>query len=81
MIGVAVAKRVWPADSPEWKAAAEQRRVYDYRSKLYSKIEQHALTHPKEYLTFCVQNRREADLFAALLTAASYDPNPPPPEQ
>jgi len=81
MIGVAVAKRVWPEDSPEWKAAAEQRHVYDYRSKLYSKIEQHALTHPDEYLTLCVQNRREADLFAALLTAAGYDPNPPPSEQ
>jgi hypothetical protein len=25
MIGVAIAKRVWPEDSPEWKAAAEDR--------------------------------------------------------
>jgi hypothetical protein len=77
MIGVSIAKRVWPEDSPEWKAAAEQRRVYDYRSKLYQKLEQRALTHPDEYLTLCEQNRRESDLFAAQLTAAGYDPNPP----
>ena len=76
MIGVSIAKRVWPEDSPEWKAAAEQRRVYDYRSKLYQKLEQRALTHPGEYLTLCEQNRRESDLFAAQLTAAGYDPNP-----
>jgi hypothetical protein len=77
MLGVAIAKRVWPEDSPEWKAAAEQRRVYDYRSMLYSKLEQRSLTHPEEYLILCTQNRREADLFAAQLTAAGYDPNPP----
>jgi hypothetical protein len=77
MIGVAIAKRVWPEDSPEWKAANEQRRVYDYRSKLYQKLEQRALTHPDEYLTLCAQNRRESDLFAAQLVAAGYDPNPP----
>jgi hypothetical protein len=77
MIGVAMAKRVWPEDSPDWQAAAEQRRVYDYRSKLYSKLELRALTHPGEYLTLCEQNRRESDLFAAQLIAAGYDPNPP----
>jgi hypothetical protein len=76
MIGVAIAKRVWPQDSPEWEAAAERRRVYEYRSKLYPKLEQRALTHPGEYLTFCAQNRREQDVFAAQLTVAGYDPNP-----
>jgi len=77
MTGVAIAKRVWPEDSAEWKAAAEERRVYEYRSKLYSKLERRAITHPEEYLTLCAQNRRETDLFAAQLTAAGYDPNPP----
>ena len=79
MIGVAIAKRVWPQDSPEWQAAAEQRRVYDYRSKLYPKIELRVLTHPGEYLALCAQNRRESDVFAAQLIAAGYDPNPPTP--
>lgn len=77
MIGVAIAKRVWPEDSPEWKAAAEQRRVYDYRSKLYLRLEERALAHPDEYLDLCAKNRRESDLFAAQLIAAGYDPNPP----
>jgi hypothetical protein len=77
MIGVAIAKRVWPEDSAEWKAAAEERRFYEYRSKLYSKLEQRAMTHPEEYLTLCSQNRREQDVFVAQLTAAGYVPNPP----
>lgn len=78
MIGVAIAKRVWPEDSPEWQAAAEERRIYEYRSKLYPKLEQRALTKPEEYLTLCAQTRREQDVFAAQLTAAGYEPNPPP---
>lgn len=77
MIGVAIAKRVWPEDSPEWRAATEERRVYEYRSKRYAKLEQHMLTHPRDYLTLCAQSRREQDIFAAQLTAAGYDPNPP----
>jgi hypothetical protein len=80
MIGVAIAKRVWPEETPEWKAAAEERRVYDYRSKLYSKLESRTISHPGEYLTLCAQNRRESDLFAAQLIAAGYDPNPPAPQ-
>jgi hypothetical protein len=78
MIGVAIAKRVWPEDSPEWQAAAEERRIYEYRSKLYPKLEQRALTKPEEYLTLCAQTRREQDVFAAQLTAAGFEPNPPP---
>ena len=77
MLGVAIAKRVWPQDSSEWIAAAEQRRVYDYRSSLYVKLESRTILHPGEYLSLCEQNRRESDLFAAQLIAAGYDPNPP----
>ena len=77
MLGVAIAKRVWPEQSPEWIAAAEQRRVYDYRSNLFLKLAPRAILHPGEYLTLCAQNRRESDLFAAELIAAGYDPNPP----
>jgi hypothetical protein len=77
MLGVAIAKRVWPQQSPEWIAAAEQRRVYDYRSSLYVKLESRTILHPGEYLTLCAQNRSESDLYAAQLIAAGYDPNPP----
>ena len=38
MIGVAIAKRVWPENSAEWNAAVDARRVYDYRSKLFSAV-------------------------------------------
>jgi hypothetical protein len=78
MIGVAIAKRVWPEDSAEWKAAAEERRTYDYRVKLYPKLEWRVITRPREFLTLCAEDRREQDVFAARLTAAGYDPNPPP---
>jgi hypothetical protein len=78
MIGVAIAKRVWPEDSAEWKAAAEDRRLYEYRSKLFVELSNRLTKHPEEYLTLCEQNRREADLFAAQLTAAGFSPDPPP---
>lgn len=76
MIGVAIAKRVWPEDSPEWKNAGEERRVYDHRSKLYAKLEGD-IAHPDAYLALCAQYRREQDVFAAQLIAAGYDANPP----
>jgi hypothetical protein len=78
MIGVAIAKRVWPEDSPEWKAAAEERRVYEHRSSFYSKMTRREITHPGEYLTLCAQNRREQDVFIAQMIAAGVNPNPPP---
>jgi hypothetical protein len=77
MVGVNIAKHVWPEESAEWKAADSQRRVYDYRSKLYKELERHALNHPDDYLALCEQNQRESGLFAALIVAAGYDPNPP----
>jgi hypothetical protein len=77
MMGVTIAKRVWPEESPEWKAAVEQRRVYEYRSTLFVKLSDRLTNNPDEYLTLCGQNRRESDLFAAQLIAAGYDPNPP----
>lgn len=77
MIGVAIAKRVWPENSPEWNAAVEERRVYAYRSQFYPKLTPRLVAHPGEYLTLCAQNRREQDLLAAQLIAAGRNPNPP----
>jgi hypothetical protein len=76
MIGVAIAKRVWPENSPQWKEAAEARRVYEYRSKLAA--ERWATSRLDEYLTLCAQNGREQDVFLAEVIAAGRDPNPPP---
>jgi hypothetical protein len=77
MIGAAIAKRVWPEDSPEYAAAAEARRVYDYRSKFYLKLNQAGLKHADEYLTLCAENRHEQDVLRAQLIKAGINPTPP----
>ena len=77
MIGVAIAKRVWPEDSPEWKAAAEARRAFEYRSKFWPALDRRHMTHTEEYLTLCAQNHREQDVLLARLIAAGKNPNPP----
>ena len=77
MMGVAISKRVWPVDSPEWKAAAEEHRVYEYRSQFFMKLSYRVTKHASEYLALCSQNRREQEVFAAQLAAAGRDPNPP----
>jgi hypothetical protein len=79
MIGVAIAKRVWSEDSPEWKAAAEERRVYDYRAHFYFKVTERSITHANEYLTLCAQNRREQDVLLAQVIAIGENPDPAPP--
>lgn len=78
MIGVAIAKRVWPEDSPEWKAAAEARREYNYRSKLWPKLDLTDNAHLGKYLALCSKYRREQDVWMAEIIAAGRDPNPPP---
>jgi hypothetical protein len=79
MIGVAIAKRVWPDDSPEWKAAAEARRVFDYRLSLQaapkSRFDE---TWAEEYLGLCANNRREQDVELAEIVKAGKSPDPPP---
>jgi hypothetical protein len=79
MIGVSIAKRVWPEDSPEWRAAAEARRVYDYRTQALSELESWTSTHSEQTLAMYSQNRREQDVFLAQLLATGKNPNPPPP--
>jgi hypothetical protein len=77
MIGVAIAKRVWPEESPEWKAATEARRAYEYRSKFWAALDVGDTSHADEFLTLCAQNRREQDVLLAQLIAAGKNPNPP----
>jgi hypothetical protein len=78
MIGVAIAKRVWPEDSADWEAANEARRVYTYRSRFWPALDIRDETHAQKFLTFCAQNRREQDVLRAQLIAAGKNPNPPP---
>jgi hypothetical protein len=77
MIGVAIAKRVFREDSPEWKAASEARRVYEYRSGLWGKLDVWTTAYAEEYLALCAENRREQDVFRAELVKAGKNPNPP----
>jgi hypothetical protein len=79
LIGVAVAKRVWPEHSPEWTAATDARRLYEYRAKLWGKFETIPWTAStaESFLTLCTQNRREQDVLLAQLVATGANPNPP----
>ncbi len=77
MVGVAIAKRVWPEDSPQWKAAADARRVYEYRSKLLLEVDSTAgAVNMNRYIALCTQYRREQDVFRAELVDAGKNPDP-----
>jgi hypothetical protein len=79
MMGVAIAKRVWPQGSAEWQAAAERRRVYDYRADLWRPFD--AAPWPsartEKYLRLCLDNRREQDVLRAQLTDLGKEADPP----
>jgi len=81
MIGVAIAKRVWPEDSREYKAAVEAQRVYQYRADKFAKSDFAISKGPEpvaeKYLALCEQNHREQDVFRAQLIEAGENPNPP----
>ena len=78
MIGVAIAKRVWPESSLQWKEAMEARRSWEYRANLLSESDAWNAAHTDEYLTLCAQNRREQDVYKAELIASGRNPDPPP---
>ena len=81
MIGAVIAKRVWPVDSAQWRAADESRRVYEYRSQLWTQWEAALLRDPqrvKSFLTLCAHNRREQDVYSAELVDEGKSPDPPP---
>jgi hypothetical protein len=80
LLGVAIAERVWPADSPEWKAAAEARRVYQYRSEISLHSAMNSLSDAgsaAKFLELCARNRREQDLLRAELIEEGKTPDPP----
>jgi hypothetical protein len=77
MVGTAIAKRVWPEGSAEWKAAVETRRVYDYRSKLILNLDVPDGAQMEKYLGLCAKYRREEDLWVAQIVAAGLNPSPP----
>jgi hypothetical protein len=80
MIGVAIAKRVWPEDSPEYQAAIEARRVYEYRADKLMKsdlvISKRREWPADKYIALCEQNHCEQDVFLAQLIEAGENPEP-----
>ena len=78
MIGIAIAKRVWPADSREWKDADELRRVYKYHSRqLQDSDETRSVAGAEKYVALLKQHRREQDVFRAQMIAYGKNPDPP----
>jgi hypothetical protein len=80
-LGVAIARRVWPAESPEWRAAVEAQRVSEYRQQLWIHSEMASLGESRwaeRYLALCAQNHREQDVWLAAFTAEGRSPDPPP---
>jgi hypothetical protein len=81
MIGLAIARRAWPADSPEWKAAEEEARVARYRMYTMGQLEAksgNGARRAEQYLSLCEQNRREQDVALAQIVKAGNSPDPPP---
>jgi hypothetical protein len=76
MIGVAIAKRVWPEDSVEYRAAVEARRVARYRMSIDLKADT-SNNDAARYLELYATNRREQEVFVARLVAAGFAPDPP----
>lgn len=77
MIGVAIAQRVWPKDSSEWRAADEARHVFHYRARLSTKIDGvWTESTARSYLALYESNHREQDVFRSRLIAAGYPPDP-----
>lgn len=80
MIGAAVAKRVWPEGSAEWKAAVDARRTYSYRSRVWRDsgcCETKNDAGTSEYVRLLAAYPREQDVFKAQMIAQGLNPDPP----
>ncbi|HEY3786523.1 MAG TPA: hypothetical protein VGL55_14700 [Steroidobacteraceae bacterium] len=80
MIGIAIARSAWPETSPDWKAAAHARSVYEYRSELLQHLEVHQPWDRRvaeHYLALCSRYSREQDVVRARLIAAGKKADPP----
>jgi hypothetical protein len=80
LMGGGIAQRLWPAESLEWKAAAEQRRVFEYRSQLSMQSAlnaRHDARWAEQYLAWCAQYHREQDVLRAELIDEGKSPDPP----
>lgn len=81
MIGIAIAKRVWPEDSSEYLSAVAARHLAQYRmhtmgSILPASFRTDAVA--RQYITLLATHRTEQEVAIAVITAAGKSPDPPP---
>lgn len=80
MIGIAIARNVWPESSPEWQAAVHARSVYEYRSGILQHLDARQPLDRRaadNYLALCTRYPREQDVERARLLAAGMKADPP----
>lgn len=79
MIGLLIAKRVWPEGSPEYQDALQARRVARYRMDTYGRIDSAMAKDSaasQRYLDALAAHRTEQEVFVAEIVRAGLDPNP-----
>jgi hypothetical protein len=67
MVGIAIAKRVWPENSPQWQNALEVRRVYEDDSKRFLESEVASAQSSERYLRLCEKYSAEQAVLRASL--------------
>jgi hypothetical protein len=79
MIGVQIAESVWPENAPEWQAADESRKVYEYVSGRWAKVTGGLAeaSMAERYLVLCAQFHSEQEVWRAQLIDAGERPDPP----
>jgi hypothetical protein len=80
MVGVAIAKRVWPEGSPEFVDAVAARRLARYRMETVNKTSVADIENNKTadvYLELLATYRTEQEVFKAEIINAGLQPNPP----
>lgn len=81
MIGISIAKQVWPEDFAEWRAATEARRVYDYRASLLVKhsrrLTWQLFFRTQNYVQMLGAARREQEVMVEQLRQFGENPLPP----
>jgi hypothetical protein len=80
MVGIAIAKRAWPEDSPTYVAAISARRVGHYRMDADGKLSLHRFLssdYAAKRLQLMTEKRTEQEVILAEILNAKWSPNPP----
>lgn len=79
MIGVQIAQSAWPENAPEWQAADQSRKVYEYVSGQWAKVTGGLAeaSMAERYLILCAQLHSEQEVWRAQLIDAGERADPP----